>query len=157
VVPVKFRKDIFFNFHNISHPGRLAYCRLVSFKDVLPGLAQDVATWAKTCLHCQQSKTHRHIRTWLLPIPVMQQPFSHLHIDMVGPLQFSNNCNYIFTTIDRTSKWMDAITLSVISATDCARALLFHRIMCFRGTCYVHFCSGTTFYIKCMGCTVRHA
>jgi hypothetical protein len=30
----------------------------------------------------------------------------------VGPLQYSNNFNYIFTIIDPTSKWMEAIPLS---------------------------------------------
>jgi hypothetical protein len=29
IVPQKLRRDIFLNLHNISHPGRLASCRLV--------------------------------------------------------------------------------------------------------------------------------
>jgi transposase InsO family protein len=40
-------------------------------------------------------------------------------------------CNYFFTVIDRTSKWIEAISLSAISAADCARALFFHWITCF--------------------------
>jgi hypothetical protein len=43
----------------------------------------------------------------------------------VGPLQYSNNFNYIFTIIDRTSKWMEAIPLSDMSAAACAKALTF--------------------------------
>jgi hypothetical protein len=45
-------------------------------------------------------------------IPIPQRRFSHLHVNLVGPLQYSNNFNYIFTIIDRTSKWMEAIPLS---------------------------------------------
>jgi hypothetical protein len=41
----------------------------------------------------------------------------------VGPLQYSNNFNYIFTIIDRTSKWMEAIPLSETSVAACAKAL----------------------------------
>jgi hypothetical protein len=41
----------------------------------------------------------------------------------VGPLQYSNNFNYIFTIIDRTSKLMEAIPLSDKSAAACAKAL----------------------------------
>ncbi len=59
------------------------------------------------------------------PIPIPQRRFSHLHV-LVGPLQYSNNFNYIFTIIiDRTSKWMEAIPLSDKSAAACAKALTF--------------------------------
>jgi hypothetical protein len=43
----------------------------------------------------------------------------------VGPLQYSNNFNYIFTIIDRTSKWMEAIPLSETSTAACVKALTF--------------------------------
>ncbi len=60
-----------------------------------------------------------------LPIPIPQWRFSHLHVNLVGPLQYSNNFNYIFTIIDRTSKRMEAIPLSETSAAACAKALTF--------------------------------
>jgi hypothetical protein len=44
---------------------------------------------------------------------------------LVGPLQYSNNCNYIFTIIHSTSKWMKAIPLSQISAVASALTLFF--------------------------------
>jgi hypothetical protein len=62
-------------------------------------------------VHCQWSKIHRHTRLLPQPIPIPQQWFAHLHIDLVGPLQCSNGCNHIFTIIDCTSKWMEAIPL----------------------------------------------
>jgi hypothetical protein len=43
----------------------------------------------------------------------------------MGPLQYSNNFNYIFTIIDRTSKWMEAYPLSETSAAASAKALTF--------------------------------
>jgi hypothetical protein len=33
---------------------------------------------------------------------------------LVGPLHYTNNCNYVFTVIDDTSKWMEAVPLSDI-------------------------------------------
>ncbi len=59
------------------------------------------------------------------PLPIPQQRFSLLHVDLVGPLQYSNNFNYIFTIIDCTSKWMEAISLSDTSGVACAKALTF--------------------------------
>jgi hypothetical protein len=50
----------------------------------------------------------------------------------VGPLQYSNSFNYIFTIIDCISKWMEAIPLSETSAVACAKALIFTWISHFR-------------------------
>jgi hypothetical protein len=97
---------------------------MISSRFVWRGLSSDINTWARTCLHCQQSKTHRHAR--LLPyIAIPQRRFAHLHIDLVGPLHYSNNCNYVFTVIDHTSKWMEAVTLSDIFSAACPQALIF--------------------------------
>jgi transposase InsO family protein len=71
----------------------------------------------------------------LLPqhIAIPQRRFAHLHIDFVGPLHYSNNCNYVFTVIDLTSKRMEAVPLSDISMAACARALIFYWISPFGG------------------------
>jgi hypothetical protein len=93
---------IFLHLQNISYPVRLTSWRLVSSRFVGRGLFNDITNWARSCLHCLQGKIHRH--TCLLPqsIPIPQWQFAHLHITLVGPLQYSNDCNYIFTIIDRT-------------------------------------------------------
>jgi hypothetical protein len=57
--------------------------------------------------------------------PEISRHFSHLHVDLVGPLQYSNSFKYIFTIIDRMSKWMEAIPLSETFANVCAKALTF--------------------------------
>ncbi len=87
------------------------------------GLSSNVTAWARGCLACQRGKILDHTRLVPLPIPLWR--FSHLHVDLVGPLQYSNNFNYIFTIIDCMSKWMEAIPLSETSAAACAKALTF--------------------------------
>jgi hypothetical protein len=104
IVPLKFRKNIFDHFHNVAHPGRLASHCIILSRFVWRGLSSDVTAWARGCLACQRGKIHHHTRLVPLPIPILQQRFSHLHVDLVGPLQYSNSFNYIFTIIDRTSK-----------------------------------------------------
>ncbi len=80
-------------------------------------------------MHClmasQRCKIHRHTHLAPQPIPIPQRRFSHLHINLVGPLQYSNNFNYIFTIIDRTSKWMEALPLSDMFAAAWPKALPF--------------------------------
>jgi transposase InsO family protein len=58
----------------------------------------------------------------------MQRRFSHLHNDLVEPLQYSSVCNFIFTIIDHTSKQMEAVPLSDTSTAACAKALVFSWI-----------------------------
>jgi cleavage and polyadenylation specificity factor subunit 1 len=129
IIPAKLLKDIFLHLHSISYPaGRLASRCLVSSWFVWRGLTNDITSWAKSCLHCQRSKIHRHTRLLPQPIPINQQGFAHFHIDLVGPLQYSSGCNHIFTIIDRTSKWMEALPLSETSAEACAHALVFSWI-----------------------------
>ncbi len=128
IVPQKFRQDIFLNLHNISHPGRLASLRLVSSRFVWCRLSSDIMAWTRFCLCCQQGKIHCHVLLQPLPIPIPQRCFSHIHIDLVGTLQSSNNCSHILTVIDRTSKWMEAIPLVETSVAACAKALIFSWI-----------------------------
>jgi hypothetical protein len=96
IVPLKFRKTIFDHFHNVAHPGRLASCRIISSRFVWRGLSSDVTAWACRCLTCQRGKTHRHTRLVPQPIPIPQQRFSHLHVDLVGVCKSFN-----FTWISR--------------------------------------------------------
>jgi cleavage and polyadenylation specificity factor subunit 1 len=63
---------------------------------------------------------------------IHQWRFARLNRDLEEPLHYSNNCKYVFTVIDRTSKWMEAVPLSDISEVVCSRALIFSWISCFR-------------------------
>ncbi len=129
IVPLRFRKHIFSHFHIVAHPRRLtSRRRIISSRFVWSGLSSDITAWTHECLACQWGKIHRHTRLASQPIPIPQQRFSHLHVNLVGPLQFSNNLNHIFTIIDHTSKWMEAIPLFDASAAVCAKAFTFSWI-----------------------------
>ena len=54
--------------------------------------------------------------------------FGSLHVDLVGPLPESEGQRYLFTIIDRFSRWVEAIPLPTMTAPDCAKALLRHWI-----------------------------
>jgi hypothetical protein len=109
LVPPKHRPAVFQHLHGIAHPGRLATHRLISSRFVWPVLSKDVNAWARECAACQQSKIHCHFQVCPEPIPVPQPGFTHIHIDLVGPLTPSSGFNHILTVIDRTSRWMEAL------------------------------------------------
>ncbi len=109
--------------HGAAHPGRRATRRLISSRYVWKGLSTDVTAWAKAFLGCQQAKVHRHVQVAPQPIPVPSRRFSHIHVDLVGPLPTSKGFTYLFTIIDRTSRWPVAIPIAATTTVDCANAL----------------------------------
>jgi hypothetical protein len=86
-------------------------------------MAKAITQMARACLHCQRGKVHRHIHLQPAEIPVPHRRFAHIHVDLVGPLPPSRSHTYLFTIIDRTSRWPEAIPLASITAADCTRAL----------------------------------
>jgi transposase InsO family protein len=55
----------------------------------------------------------------MIPVPVKK--FSHMHVDIVGPLPTAaSGEKYLLTVIDRTSRWPEAIPMTEITAERCA-------------------------------------
>ena len=50
--------------------------------------------------------------------------FEHVNIDIVGPLPPSRGFTYLFTIVDRFTRWPEAVPMSDMSASSCARALI---------------------------------
>ena len=73
---------------------------------------------------CQRGKTHHHVHLQPEHIPVPHRRFAHLHVDLVGPLPHSAGMTYMFTMVDRTTRWPEVVPLSSTTAADCAQALL---------------------------------
>jgi Integrase core domain len=67
----------------------------------------------------------RHNKGAVQPIAVPLLRFSHLHIDLVGPLPTSaEGYSHLFTIIDRSTRWCEAVPLRSTTANDCAAALI---------------------------------
>ncbi len=123
-IPRQFRPAVIQSLHNIHHPGIKATTRLVSAAYCWPRMGRSVFDAACSCLGCQNGNVYKHVQ--LLPehIAVPQHRFTHIHVDMVGPLPVSAGATHIFTVIDGTTPQPEAIPLSGTTAADCAAALL---------------------------------
>jgi hypothetical protein len=96
----------------------------VSDRFVWNGMRSDVRKWCKECTSCQASKVGRHTHTPLTQRTPPDRRFGSLHVDLVGPLPPSEGSRYLFTVIDRFSRWPEAIPLENATAESCARALI---------------------------------
>ena len=124
IVPPSFRRQVFNNLHAVSHPGIRSSQVLVGQRFVWHGMRKDVAEWCRTCLACQAAKVHRHVHSPVEAIPVPSRHFSHVNVDIVGPLPASRGFHYLLTVMDRTTRWPEAIPLVGITAQECARAFI---------------------------------
>jgi hypothetical protein len=124
LVPGPLRRLVFDVLHTAAHPGIHAWRRMVSSRFVWPKLSSDVEKWAASCLTCQQSKVSKHVKLQAEHVAVPARRFAHVHVDVVGPLPPSAGYTYLFTMIDRATRWVEVVPLASISAVDCAKVFL---------------------------------
>ena len=124
-VPKSLRLSIVKNLHSLAHPGIRPTQKLVAEQFVWNGMAKYIAEYVKSCEDCQSSKVGRHsshpVRQPELEPTAM---FSHIHIDLVGPLPVSNGFKYLLTIVDRATRYPVAIPLSDMSADTVSPAFL---------------------------------
>jgi hypothetical protein len=123
LVPPDFRESAVAAVHGVAHPGVEATVRLGTSKFCWPGIRKYVRRYAQQCLSCQKSKVSQHVHLAPEVIAVPRRQFEHVNVDIVGPLPQSSGFSYLFTVVDRTTRWPEAIPLSGTAAADCAAAL----------------------------------
>jgi transposase InsO family protein len=125
LVPAAFKTAVFAAIHGLAHPGIRATRCLASSRFVWHGCASDVAGWCRDCQTCQRGKVTQQLAAATQSIPVPEQRFTHLHVDLVGPLPtLAEGFKYLFTIIDQSTRWVEAIPVKNMEAATIADALV---------------------------------
>nr|VZI20690.1 unnamed protein product [Spirometra erinaceieuropaei] len=113
-VPSSLRRKVF-SLHNISRPGSLATCKLISNRFVWPGMHKEVKEWTRACLGCHRSKIQRQNKAPIGIFPTLDARFSHVRPDIIRPLPLSNGCFYL-NCVDRFPPLPEAIPLPDVAS-----------------------------------------
>ena len=105
---------------------------------VWPGLAADVVALCKECAACNRAKVTRQPTTMAIPAA----RFSHVHVDVVGPLRPSHaGQTHLLTMIDRSTRWSEAVLLRETTAEAVMDAFVAMWVACFGMPCVITLCS----------------
>ena len=120
---------MFDSLHQLTHPGVKAGMTLIKRSYWWHGIGKDVSKWTKACEACQKAKVHVHTKSLLERLPAPSKRFSHIHIDLVGPLNPAcEGKNVLLTVIDRWTGWPDAFPMTMhgdaANARACAKVLI---------------------------------
>lgn len=123
-VPTSCRHTVFKLVHSLSHPSIRQTRKQIANRYYWPSMNTDISEWSRTCTDCQTSKIQTHFHVPPIPIPVPEQRFAHINIDIVGPLPRAvNGTKYLLTVVDRFSRYPEAYPLVTITAEDVAVTL----------------------------------
>lgn len=124
VVPTKYRHEIIELAHGAklaAHLGSKRTTKKILRDFYWPG---EVAAFCKACADCQRGSRTAAPKAPLQPLPVMEEPFRRVAVDIVGPLTRTKQGNkYVLTFMDFTSRYSEAIPLRITDAATMAEVL----------------------------------
>ncbi|KAK5901327.1 hypothetical protein CgunFtcFv8_026212 [Champsocephalus gunnari] len=96
-----------------------------------PGVVRAIEDYCRTCVECQKMSPKPHFKNPLIPLPIIDVPFSRIAMDLVGPLvKSAREHQYILVILDYATRYPEAIPLRNMTTRVIARELihLFSRV-----------------------------
>ena len=128
VLPSSCRKAVLQLAHAIplaGHMGRKKTSERILQRFYWPNVFKDATEFCKTCQECQKTAPGKKTIAPLIPLPIIEEPFQRIAMDLVGPLPQSRSGNkYILVICDYATRYPEAIPLRSIDAEHIAEELI---------------------------------
>ena len=128
VLPQQCRPPVLRLAHDVPMAGHMGITRT---KDRLlqryywPGIFADAADYCRSCEVCQKSNPKYPIRAKMVSMPLIEQPFQRIAMDVIGPLPRTQKGNrFILTICDYATRYPEAIALPSVEAPRVAKELV---------------------------------
>ena len=136
MVPKCLREDVILAYHDgNAHLGFDKTYAAIRSKYYWPKMYTDIDIHVRTCNTCQKSKrNYNNNKAPLTPLPVPSQPFSRLHMDILGPLTTSSEKHkYILLVNCAFTGWFECFPLKTQESAVIAQ-VLYSEIFCRYGS-----------------------
>ena len=123
LVPSLLQRQVFNYCHSLAHLGSKSCYNLLRKTHYWPKMLRDIQDWCKACMSCKRNKISRHTKSFVQKLPDPTDRFSHIHVDLVGPMLPNDNV-HLFTIIDRWTSWPEALPTTATDTKTLARLLI---------------------------------
>ena len=136
VLPQKCRAMVMELAHNIplaGHMGKNKTAQRILQRFYWPTLYRDTADYSRSCRECQKTskRKDRPLNDIILSLPIIEEPFQRIAMDIVGPFPRSRSGKkYVLVICDYATRYPEAVPLHSIDAEHIAKELvkLFARV-----------------------------
>ena len=134
VLPRKCRRVVLELAHSIplaGHMGKNKTAQRILQRFYWPTLYKDTADYCRTCAECQKTSNRKGRPAPLISLPIIEEPFQRIVMDIVGPLPRSRSGKrYVLVVCDYATRYPEAIALHSIDAEHIGEELvkLFARV-----------------------------
>ena len=100
-----------------------------------PGVFRDVEHYCRACNQCQKSSPRGVNKAPMIPLPIVEEPFKRIAMDVVGPQPRSSlGKRFILVICDYATQYPEAIPLRNVDANTIAEELVkfFARLVSLR-------------------------
>ena len=125
------RHQILESLHSMDHLGQKPLLERIAGEFYWPTMKRDIKRFCQLCIPCKKTKPGKRLSNVGF-FKVLDRRFSHVIVDIVGPLPDSYGYKYLLTAVCRTTRYLQAVPIREPSAAEAATAFL-HGWLAFFG------------------------
>ena len=128
VLPKRCRGPVLQLAHSIplgGHLGKKKTAERIMRRFYWPTIFRDVADFCRSCIQCQKASCRRVTRAPMVSLPLIDEPFQRIAMDVVGPSPRSRSGHrYVLVLCDYATRYPEAAAMKNIDAEAVADELL---------------------------------